>query len=255
MNNTNSAPVSLSALMPGARCLARLAAAAAAGAFAVGALAQTPQSAAQPSLPDNMAQRTAACTACHGEQGKATSEGYFPRIAGKPAGYLHNQLLNFREGRRQYPLMTYMVAHLSDQYLMEMAQYFSSLNPPYPPPQAPNVSSAALERGRTLVFSGDASKDVPACAACHGKSLTGVAPAIPGLLGLPRDYLRGQFGAWRSGARRAAAPDCMSQITQRLSVDDISAVSAWLAAQPVPPAMTAAAARIELPMPCGGVPQ
>jgi cytochrome c553 len=30
------------------------------------------------------------------------------RIAGKPAGYLYNQLLNFRDGRRNYPLMTYI---------------------------------------------------------------------------------------------------------------------------------------------------
>jgi cytochrome c553 len=31
---------------------------------------------------DTMAERTRACTACHGEQGRATPAGYFPRIAG-----------------------------------------------------------------------------------------------------------------------------------------------------------------------------
>ena len=49
---------------------------------------------------DTMAQRTLACTACHGEQGRAGPDGYYPRLAGKPAGYLYNQLVNFREGRR-----------------------------------------------------------------------------------------------------------------------------------------------------------
>lgn len=63
---------------------------------------------------DAMAKRVAACTACHGKEGRATSDGYFPRIAGKPAGYLHNQLLNFREGRRSYAPMTYLIDHLSD---------------------------------------------------------------------------------------------------------------------------------------------
>jgi cytochrome c553 len=211
---------------------------------------------AQQVVSDTIAQRTVACVACHGKEGRATSEGYFPRIAGKPAGYLYNQLINFREGRRRYPMMTYMVDHLSDAYLQEMAQYFSNLHPPYPAPQSVNVSSTVMERGRALVTKGDASKNIPACIACHGSNLTGVAPAIPGLVGLPRDYLNSQFGAWKNGGRKAAAPDCMAQITERLSVDDISAVSAWLSSQPVPNDMRpASSASVKLPIPCGGVSQ
>ena len=45
-------------------------------------------------VPDTMAQRVQACTPCHGKEGRATNQGYFPRIAGKPAGYLANQLVN-----------------------------------------------------------------------------------------------------------------------------------------------------------------
>ena len=58
-------------------------------------------------VPDTMAQRMQACTVCHGKEGRATNAGYFPRIAGKPAGYLYNQLLNFREGRRHNATMAY----------------------------------------------------------------------------------------------------------------------------------------------------
>ena len=36
---------------------------------------------------DSMAQRTLACTGCHGHQGKSGPDGYYPRLAGKPAGY------------------------------------------------------------------------------------------------------------------------------------------------------------------------
>jgi cytochrome c553 len=84
--------------------------------------------------------------------------------------------------------------------------------------------------------------------------MTGLAPFIPGLLGLPRDYLNAQLGAWRSGQRRALPPDCMAQVAQRLSAEDIGAVSAWLAAQPVPANSTPAPApAVPLPIACGGV--
>lgn len=205
---------------------------------------------------DDMARRVAACTACHGQEGKATSDGFFPRIAGKPAGYLYNQLLNFKNGHRQYPMMTYLVAPLSDDYLKEMANYFASLHPPYPAPQPTTLSQASLKRGQALVMEGDESKKIPACIACHGAKLTGVQPSIPSLVALPRDYLNAQFGAWKNGARRAAAPDCMAEISQQLTTDDIAAVSAWLASQPIPEDMSAApAGSAKLPIACGSVPK
>uniref|UniRef100_UPI003B01107C c-type cytochrome n=1 Tax=Hydrogenophaga borbori TaxID=2294117 RepID=UPI003B01107C len=58
---------------------------------------------------DPMARRMLACVACHGQDGRATNQGYFPRIAGKPAGYLYHQLQHFRAGRRINPTMTYLV--------------------------------------------------------------------------------------------------------------------------------------------------
>ncbi|RZA31378.1 MAG: cytochrome c4, partial [Lysobacteraceae bacterium] len=70
--------------------------------------------AAPQSVPDTLAQRLLACTSCHARvdaRGNPVNDSYFPRLQGKPAGYLYNQLLNFREGRRQYPLMTYLVQH------------------------------------------------------------------------------------------------------------------------------------------------
>ena len=209
---------------------------------------------AQQAVPDTIAQRTLACAACHGKQGVATSEGYFPRIAGKPAGYLYNQLVNFREGRRTYAQMTYMVDHLSDPYLKEIADYFAGLQLPYPAPETVNVDAAQMERGKQLVLTGDPVKHIPACASCHGQALTGVTPSIPGLLGLPRDYLNGELGAWRSKSRRAMAPDCMAELVARLDSQDIPAVTAWLASQPVPLASAPVSALPErLPLTCGSV--
>ncbi|MBK4735077.1 c-type cytochrome [Noviherbaspirillum sp. DKR-6] len=222
------------------------------GFVALAALAGALPAAHAGEVPDTIAQRALACAACHGKEGRATREGFFPRIAGKPAGYLYNQLVNFREGRRQYPMMTYMVAHLSDAYLRELAEYFAGLHLPYPPAAAADATPEALARGRSLVVNGDAARDIPACVACHGQSLTGRLPAIPSLVGLPRDYLNAQFGAWRNGARHAAAPDCMAQISQRLDARDVAAVSAWLAVQPVPQDMRPEPpSATPLPLRCG----
>ena len=204
--------------------------------------------AAPPPFEDSMAQRVLACTACHGDQGRAGPDGYYPRLAGKPAGYLH-QLLNFRDGRRHYGLMTRMVDPLSDAYLLEIARHFSSLELPYPPPAPVTASPGLLHRGEVLARQGDAARGVPACTQCHGTQLTGVAPDIPGLLGLPRDYLNAQIGSWQTQQRRAHAPDCMAQIAGRMDATDVSAVAAWLAAQPV--AMPANPATVMPPAPPG----
>jgi cytochrome c553 len=207
---------------------------------------------AAPLIEDTIAQRAQACTGCHGAQGRAASDGYYPRLAGKPAEYLYHQLLSFRDGRRQYALMANLLAPLSDAYLHEIAEYFAGLDIPYPPPQPATGSVAQLTRGETLVTKGDATLQIPACIQCHGAALMGVTPAIPALLGLPRDYINGQLGAWRTGNRHAIAPDCMGQIAQRLAPDDISAVSQWLAGQRAQ-GHAAATLPAALPMACGGV--
>ena len=210
--------------------------------------------ASQPRDVNTMAQRVTACTTCHGKEGRATNQGYFPRIAGKPAGYLYNQLANFRDGRRHYAAMTYLVEHLSDAYLLEIAQHFATLDLPYPAPQPVPATPALLARGEALALRGDSARNVPACAACHGEQLTGVQPAVPGLLGLPRDYLIAQLGAWQTGVRRAHAPDCMRDLAQCLTPEDVGAVSTWLAARPLPAdTKPAALPPGPWPMPCGGV--
>jgi len=203
---------------------------------------------------DTIAQRVLACTGCHGEQGRAGPDGYYPRLAGKPAGYLFNQLRNFRDERRHYALMNGLLALLDDAYLREIAAYFSSLDVPYPPPAPSSTAATLRERGEALVRRGDPARSLPACTQCHGDAMTGRAPFIPGLLGLSRDYLNAQLGAWRNGQRRAIEPDCMAQLARSLAPEEIGAVSAWLAAQPVPShAQPASGAGAPLPIPCGGL--
>ena len=201
---------------------------------------------------DTLAQRLKACTQCHGDQGRAAPDGYYPRIAGKPAGYLYNQLKHFQRGERRYDPMMLMVDPLSDDYLWEIARHFAALDVPYPGPIQSQTPVDALQRGERLARQGDPSRQLPACTACHGAQLTGTSPATPGLLGLPRDYINAQMGAWKTGARRSAHPDCMADIARRLQPEDIAAVSAWLSSQSWP-SKTAIPAQAATPPPlkCG----
>lgn len=204
--------------------------------------------AAQPA--DTIAQRVAPCTACHDDAGRRGPDAYYPRIAGKPSGYLYNQLVHFREGRRYYALMTYLVDHMTDVYLTEIAEYFANLERPYQAPPPSKATPEVLARGRMLALEGDHNEKLPACAECHGKSLTGVAPAIPGVVGLPRDYVSAQLNNWKANVRRSLAPDCMAEIGKRMRADDITAVASWLATQPVLGKAIAAAGE-RLPLECG----
>lgn len=202
--------------------------------------------------PNTMQARVAACVSCHGANGRAGPDGFYPRIAGKPAGYLLAQLISFRDGRRSYEPMRHLLEGLSDEYLGEMAQYFSDMHPPYAKPALTNAPAAMLDKGRTLAGSGAPSRGLPACSSCHGASFSGIEPNIPGLLGLPRDYIVSQLGGWRTGLRRADQPDCMAQVAKQLTAQDIAAVSAWLAAQPVSePYTPAAPGSSSLPIECG----
>lgn len=204
-------------------------------------------------IPDTLQQRLAACTSCHGLHGEGSVDSqFFPRLAGKPADYLARQLHYFQDGKRKYAPMQNIVQQLDPAYLHEIADYFSAQQVPYRRSSIPTLSATVLQRGQQLVSHGDAALQVPACQSCHGRSLTGVEPNIPALVGLPYDYVSSQLGSWRTGTRAAAAPDCMAQIANRLTPADITAVSAWLASQQPPAdAHAQAAGTVKPPLQCG----
>ncbi|WP_233260251.1 c-type cytochrome [Luteibacter sp. OK325] len=184
--------------------------------------------------PDTIATRVMACTTCHGLRGEGSNDDYFPRLAGKPAGYLYNQLIAFRDGQRKYAPMNYLLEYLPDAYLQEMAGYFAQQQTPFPTLPKPDVPPAVMALGQKLTVEGDARRHIPSCVACHGASLTGVSPDIPGLLGLRAKYISAQLGASRYGARVSAKPNCMQKITVLLSDADIAATSAYLSSLPYP---------------------
>ena len=205
-------------------------------------------------VPDTLEQRLLACALCHGAKGEGLLlNEYHPRLAGKPTAYLYNQLINFRDKRRESAIMNFMVAYLSDGYLYEIAAHYAKLQPPYPAPST-RASANVLALGGKLVIEGDPARKLPSCASCHGMALTGLEPAIPGLVGLYPPYIASQLGAWKNNNRHAMAPDCMHQVAQLLTPDDISAITAWLVAQPLPADLRPApAGTLQLPLECGGL--
>jgi cytochrome c553 len=81
--------------------------------------------------PDTMAAHVLACAWCHGDKGHGTNDDYFPRLAGKPAGYLYNQLIAFRDGRgtRRNDIskqMRNIARQMTGSEIDEAARYYAS---------------------------------------------------------------------------------------------------------------------------------
>lgn len=166
------------------------------------------------------------CSSCHGFGGRSISPT-FPRLAGQQEAYLEAQLKAFRDHKRADPhAQTYMwgmAAHLSDSMIHGLATYYSKQTP------APGKARdpALMAAGEKIFKNGIPSRGVLACAACHGSHGQGMA-AFPRIAGLHRDYLAKQLQEFASNARANAI---MHQNAKNLTADEISQVTAYLAAQ------------------------
>ncbi|HEY0233156.1 MAG TPA: c-type cytochrome [Dokdonella sp.] len=182
----------------------------------------------------DLGEHLAACAACHGEHGEGVQGAeYYPHLAGKPAGYLFEQLKGFREGRRINTQMTWLVQFADDAYLQDIAGYYAAL-PPRTRAADTGAADLTAERRATaenLVRHGDPARGVPACSECHGSALSGLEPGVPALVGLPAEYVVAQFGNWRDGIRRGAPPDCMHDVASHIAAEDIRAIAVWLSQQ------------------------
>lgn len=206
-------------------------------------------------LPAEMATRMQACTACHGVNGEGNAKNtYFPRISGQPTEYLYQQLIAFRHHKRIYGPMNYLPVFMDNAYLHKIAEYFSDMpaNSSIAPTRAMPSQIKDLNLAKQLIYKGDSARGIPACTACHGQQLAGQLPAIPGILGFSEQYLSAQLGAFHNGVRHAKEPNCMKEVVTSLNQKDISALSSWLAAQPLPDHIKPMpASNTPLPIACG----
>ncbi|HEU4671222.1 MAG TPA: c-type cytochrome [Dyella sp.] len=177
----------------------------------------------------------AACQSCHAANGSGLAAPGFPRLAGLDAGYLLGQLEAFAQGHRDNAVMKQQAAALDDAERRALADYFSHL--PAVAATDPGAASFADPGhvGETLATRGRWSKQLPACAQCHGPGGVGVGVNFPPLVGQPAAYLVSQLKAFRSGSRHDDPMGLMRHVAQPLSDAEIDAVAHWYAAQPFPP--------------------
>jgi len=168
---------------------------------------------------------TAACQACHGAHGEGIPAGGFPRLAGQTADYLAAQMRNFADGRRSSPVMAPVAKGLDAQQAADAAAFYAVQSAPYAA-RSSHPAPEQLRRGRLLTRVGDESKQLQACANCHGPDGSGERYAAPYLAGQSANYLASAIREWKSGTRHSGEKQ-MGPVVTRLDDQDIAALGAY----------------------------
>ena len=166
-----------------------------------------------------------ACVSCHGAAGNSTI-AVNPKLAGQHENYLYKQLVDFTTPQRNQPVMTTYAKMLSDEDKKNVAAYLSAQVAK--PGAAKNKNT--IELGKKIYRGGIASKQVAACASCHGAAGNGIPVQYPRIAGQHQDYTVAQLAMFRStkaDARKNSAE--MHTIASRMSDDEIAAVADYIA--------------------------
>jgi cytochrome c553 len=174
-------------------------------------------------------QGATACQVCHGEDGGGMAAAGFPRLAGLDAGYIKQQLMNFRSGNRSHDVMQPIAKSLSKKEVALIAEYYAALPVPASVPEGGDA--ALLRKGETLATTGDWDNEIPACFQCHGPGGKGMGASFPAITGQSAMYISSQIQAFKSGTRTNDPVGLMKSVSDRLLADQVEAVSAFLANQ------------------------
>ena len=169
------------------------------------------------------------CVACHNADGNSTVSAN-PKLAGQNQDYLYKQLKNFKaaDGKpaeRVNPIMGGMVAALSDADMRNVAAHYASQTL-----KGETAKSATtVVAGQKLYRAGNASKSMPACAACHGPSGSGIPAQFPRIGGQFAEYTEAQLKAFRAGERGNDPNGMMRTIALKMTDAEIKAVADYIA--------------------------
>ncbi len=172
---------------------------------------------------------TTVCAACHGPDGNGTAPTN-PKLAGQHPEYLFKQMKNFKaadgkQPERTDPIMNGMIAAYDENQMRDLAAYFAS--------QKQNGDQAknrdTIEAGQKLYRAGDAKKGLPACAACHGPTGTGIPAQFPRIGGQYAEYVEKQLKAFRDGTRENDPNKMMRMVAIKMTDAEIKAVSDYVA--------------------------
>jgi cytochrome c553 len=159
--------------------------------------------------------KSQACVACHGADGNSQS-GQFPNLAGQTWRYIYVQLKDYKEGRRSDPVMTAMVAPLSRQDMIDIANYFAAQ------PAKPSTFKA----DEAKIKLGRAKADETLCSMCHLGGFAG-QNEIPKVAGQQYEYIVKQMRDFKARTRTNDAGN-MTSVAQTLSEADIENLAHYL---------------------------
>ena len=186
------------------------------------ALAAETKPAFKPDLAKGQAIASGACSACHSIDGTHGAPAN-PILAGQHPEYLVKQLQEFKSGKRKNAIMAGFAATLSEDDMRHVAAFYASKQAK--PGSAKNKDTIRL--GERIWRGGLTDKGVPACAACHGPTGSGIPAQYPRLGGQHADYTESQMLGFRSGSRANNAQ--MMTIASKLNDLEIKAVSDYIA--------------------------
>lgn len=167
--------------------------------------------------------KSATCAGCHGVEGKAQLPEN-PNLAGQGEKYLLKQLKEFSSGARENAVMAGMVSTLSEEDMEDIAAYYASL------PAVQGIAKEEnLELGQNIFRGGITSAGIAACAGCHGPNGGGNSAAgWPSLAGQNASYLYTTLQHFRAGTRANDPNEMMRSLANRLTNDEIAAVSNYI---------------------------
>jgi cytochrome c553 len=167
--------------------------------------------------------KTVVCAACHGQNGNSSSADY-PSLAGLGGDYIAEQLENFKDGKRDNPIMKPLAQALSAQDMADIGAYYDTLVN-----TGLEADPSYWQAGEKLYRGGDPARGIPACMACHGPTGAGNEPAkFPALRGEHSEYIVKQLNAYAAGTRPAGPGGIMPVIAKRLTPEDIRNVASYV---------------------------
>ncbi|MFK5948770.1 MAG: c-type cytochrome [Methylococcales bacterium] len=191
--------------------------------------------------------KAASCAGCHGEDGNSMV-GTFPKLAEQHAGYIEQQLLAFKDGSRNAPMMAPLAMGLDKKDIKDIAAYYASKK--ISKNQAPVLFSdddddddeaeisaeqkaaeltSLIASGSDIFRNGNLTTEVSACIACHGPAGEGNKPALfPSLRRQHADYLIKALTDFKKGARSNQTDNIMHMISKKMDDKEIKALSYYI---------------------------
>jgi cytochrome c553 len=177
-----------------------------------------------------------ACVTCHGAAGNSTIAAN-PNLSAQAHEYLVKQLTDFKSKDGKAPplrrgaggantVMTAFATALTAADMQNIAYYLAQQPLDYKT-AGTATNSASIELGQRIWRAGLPERNVPACAACHGATGSGIPAQFPRLSGQHPGYIAEQLKLFRGGERGNS--DAMHSIADRMSDADIAAVADYAA--------------------------